>query len=722
MGKSRRSRSGAARRADPVGNRPRPVKALADPELAAIRTDKILPVVQDLRSADPKVRTTAAGAIANIVEDAKCRKLLLREQIVHTVLGETLADAHIESRAAGWEVLNVLAQHEESDFCVHLYRSDVLTPAAHALAQIVETLNAADTPFSKLTKAQQEFVWRLTSSVLDLVGQLADARDEILEAVVGNVPVTRALFALVSSTVAPLDIQWGALTCLARLCEDQRVLAEAVVDDQASGCCYAALLKLKEGGGPLAVAACALLHAVFAALEWFDHSPGRDNASDAVLVPALAACVDQQLQTDGPGEEGPDRAADALGLALQTLAMIGTTLKASLEKGNKDEEVWNGIQDDHGADGANGDLGDDDGDDDDGDDDEMLDDEAAGTKQAKANGTNASEQDESMDVDGDEHHDEHGSEDDDDDDDNDVDLDRDMEAVTSFDDKDVVDAPSLAADLPTLRALINDAIPPMIRLVAARLQDADADAVAVLREALAALNNMAWTVACIDLDDEGNSGIVQAWTPVALRAWRKVVRPLVTQDLVDRAVAAQVAGLAWALARVLRGATPTDAGELDKFMELRDRAAGFDGAGAGAGAGVGADSEDDDDDPLQSLAVKCVGVLGQLAQGAAPLDVNRRVGHYLVGLVDALPATPAAEAVEAFNQLFDLYGDEKAACDKAVFWADQLLEKLDAALPKAKAMAKTVDKRARTELRTRADEAVLNLRRFIQYKKKHAPR
>lgn len=136
MGKSRRNRAGAAHRADPVGCRPRTVKEPSDPQLAALRNDKILPVVKDLRSADPKTRTTAAGAIANIVEDSKCRKLLLREQIVQIVLTETLADSSIESRAAGWEILNVLAQFEEGDFCVHLFRSDVLTPVERALSQV----------------------------------------------------------------------------------------------------------------------------------------------------------------------------------------------------------------------------------------------------------------------------------------------------------------------------------------------------------------------------------------------------------------------------------------------------------------------------------------------------------------------------------------------------------------------------------------------------------
>ena len=128
MGKSGRNRAQGPR-ADPIA---KPVKPPADPELAALRESQILPILKDLQSPDAKSRTAAASAIANIVTDTRCRKLLLREQIVHIVLTETLTDASIDSRAAGWEILRVLSQEEEADFCVHLYRLDILTAIEHA--------------------------------------------------------------------------------------------------------------------------------------------------------------------------------------------------------------------------------------------------------------------------------------------------------------------------------------------------------------------------------------------------------------------------------------------------------------------------------------------------------------------------------------------------------------------------------------------------------------
>ena len=135
MGKSRRNRANA-HRSDPISKQAKTPKPPSDPELAALREQRILPVLKDLRSVEPKSRTAAAGAVANIIHDTKCRKLLLREQVVHVVLTETLTDANLESKAAGWEILKVLAQNEESDFAVHLFRSDILSAAEFACNQV----------------------------------------------------------------------------------------------------------------------------------------------------------------------------------------------------------------------------------------------------------------------------------------------------------------------------------------------------------------------------------------------------------------------------------------------------------------------------------------------------------------------------------------------------------------------------------------------------------
>jgi hypothetical protein len=105
----------------------KPIKPPSDPELAAIREQRILPILRDLQSVSVEKRSSAAKAIANIIEDTKCRKLLLREQIVPILFEQTLTDSNLETRTAGWGILRNLVLEEEADFCIHLYRQDVLT-------------------------------------------------------------------------------------------------------------------------------------------------------------------------------------------------------------------------------------------------------------------------------------------------------------------------------------------------------------------------------------------------------------------------------------------------------------------------------------------------------------------------------------------------------------------------------------------------------------------
>jgi hypothetical protein len=140
MGKSTpRNRDRAKNRDNPAG---KPAKPPSDPELAAIREQRILPVLQNLQSAELKTRSAAASAISNIIEDPKCRKLLLREQIVKILFEQTLTDSNLETRAAGWGILRNLALEEEADFCIHLYRQDVLT----AIGGVVKTVCGPQSP------------------------------------------------------------------------------------------------------------------------------------------------------------------------------------------------------------------------------------------------------------------------------------------------------------------------------------------------------------------------------------------------------------------------------------------------------------------------------------------------------------------------------------------------------------------------------------------------
>lgn len=135
MGKSNK-RAKVKNHPNPIA---KPVKPPTDPELAAVREKQILPVINDLKSPEVSRRSAAAVAIANLIEDTKCRKLLLREQVVGILLEQTITDSSLESKSAGWGILRNLALEEEADFSIHLYRRDILTPIT-AIIQMVSII------------------------------------------------------------------------------------------------------------------------------------------------------------------------------------------------------------------------------------------------------------------------------------------------------------------------------------------------------------------------------------------------------------------------------------------------------------------------------------------------------------------------------------------------------------------------------------------------------
>jgi len=125
MPKSKKNDRPRRRRDPTIGRSPKPV---ADAKTAALRDEKILPVIAALASSEPKKRSEAAMAIANLIDDQRCRELLLKEQLVRVIMEQIITDSNLEVMAAGWGVLRNLVLEEGDDLRIHLFRLDILTP------------------------------------------------------------------------------------------------------------------------------------------------------------------------------------------------------------------------------------------------------------------------------------------------------------------------------------------------------------------------------------------------------------------------------------------------------------------------------------------------------------------------------------------------------------------------------------------------------------------
>lgn len=495
---------------------------------------------------------------------------------------------------------------------------------------------------------------------------LSEADVEIVDAITKLSTIINFLFGLLSLSVIPLEIQNEALSCLAALTEDNKTLVEFIIEQKDW---FTLLMQMKGSGGFKGVTTCGVLHNIFTVMHWADDNAPMDGASDAILLPTLVDSMQQAQQTNGNnGTNGhtthssPER---VLQMALEITASIATSLQEALELVNGKEEVFEGFGDDEEV-----------------DEDQMVDGDA-----------DLSDGDIS-------------------DDDNErlsEDIMADMDMVLGDDPEE-----EESSNEDTLHQLVREVCPVVITL-AHLLQDSTVQNGDVQSSALAALNNIAWTVSSIDFSKSHLHSLQKTWSGLAQRIWDEVVCPVLASNTANIELAASITSIAWAVSKSVQGRVQIRADEHRKFMALYHASKGFESPSDSKIPKK--DTEDLDDSAFQSLGVKCIGVLGSLALEPAPIELNREIGVFLVTLLAGIPETPAAHAVEALNEIFDIYADKEYSFDQSVFWGNGFHKHLEEILPKCKKMAKAIDKRKSPELRSRVDEGVLNLARFLKYKR-----
>ncbi|KAJ3308915.1 hypothetical protein HDU76_003776, partial [Blyttiomyces sp. JEL0837] len=126
----------------------------------------------------------------------------------------------------------------------------------------------------------------------------------------------------------------------------------------------------------------------------------------------------------------------------------------------------------------------------------------------------------------------------------------------------------------------------------------------------------------------------------------------------------------------------------------------------------------------EALQVRCISLLGILGKTQGNIESNRHIGSFIMNVITNGNGTtsPLDVIAEALNAIYDIYADENFDYDLPVFIQGGFLERLRGVYLSLKGRVKTVDKRKMREVRDRADEAMLNLRAFIQYKEKEMVR
>lgn len=487
-----------------------------------------------------------------------------------------------------------------------------------------------------------------------------------MEAISTVSSIIQFLFGLLSYDLAPTEVQDEALSCLTSLTEDNQPLVQNIVENEDW---IKELLHIKDAIDLKAVAACGVLHNIFTSMEWFDHNTEKEGVSDAILIPTLAKALSGAIaQSNSPGSDNSQSSPDQiLRLALEITASIATSLQEALQHGSGYEKEFEGFDDGPEVDDNEDKME---------EDDEELED---------------GEDEDNGEMNGDE-------------------IDADMELVTG----DGPDDEESSAEELTLDRLVRNAAPQVLKYAQLSHQTSG-DSESIQNYALSALNNIAWTVSSIDFSTGHLDSLKEFWSSLAHSIWDDVISPVLASNTADIELASSITSLAWAVSRSVQGAIKIKPDEQRKFMALYQASKSLPTAETQSNGNK--KPSDVDIDAFQSMGVKSIGVLGSLALNPAPIELNKEIGVFLLTVLAALPDTKAAEAVEAVNQIMDIYADKSYAFDEPVFWAGGFYTHLEETLPKVKKMAKSIDKRKYGELRSRADEAVLNLGRFLKYKR-----
>ncbi|RKF65399.1 putative ARM-like repeat-containing protein [Golovinomyces cichoracearum] len=627
----------------------RKIKPLSDPELVKIREEKIFPAIKDLQSPDLAARSSAVGSILKLVTDVKSSKLFLREQIVKILLDQTLKHSDLETKADGWCILKSIAQEEDTDFCVHLSRMGILETIDPTLKLLIETIESHNRADSKPTQAQRDLVWNLTTTIVNLLSLLSGSHDEVVDEISKFPIVLNFLFGLLMTKSTPLQVQLGVQSCLITLTEDNKAIVEQIME---SDNWFKTLIVIKDSNQTKAIYACRILHNIFATLQWFDYNTPAKDMSDAMLIPVLTKHL-ADITNDEINGQIPSSSGNDLQLALETIALVATTLQEAIEHCNHNEKGFV-----ESADGC------------------AAEDTDIEVEKDVIPGENEDER-----------------------------IDADMEMVTGYE-TDHED--EIKNEGSTLDHLVHNATPEILRIFQTKKNISDS----LKGHALAALNNISWVISNIDDSSTYSASLQKFRASLAQEIWDQVIRPSLKSDTDDIELAPLITGLAWAVARSVKGAIKLVPKEEEEIIRLYQ---------------VSRDSENnftikqtrkEEEDVFQGLGVKCIGILGNLAREPAEINLNRSIGKFLVTIPLMAPEAPLADVVESLNQIFDIYSDDRFSFDDPVFWGEKLYESLEESLPKVKKMANSIDKRKYAELRTRADESIFNLGRFLAYKKK----
>lgn len=173
MGKHKRVKR--TNRADPLAR-----KTAQDEKIV---NEKILPLLNQLKSPKPAERAVAIGAMNAMADDPKLRRMLMKEKAVQTILAHTLTDSSQEITSESYGFLRNVVLEEGRDAAMFLFRQNILASWVAAAQKLTA---AWDVSMETLTGQDRATVLEFAENLLSLLSGLAMADDLVYDSIISN--------------------------------------------------------------------------------------------------------------------------------------------------------------------------------------------------------------------------------------------------------------------------------------------------------------------------------------------------------------------------------------------------------------------------------------------------------------------------------------------------------------------------------------------------------
>ncbi|KAI9262021.1 armadillo-type protein [Sporodiniella umbellata] len=669
MGKLRQKKNNLKKRNSPL-YRKRVEAGIQQATSTTLSSDQIAPVADKLTSNDPTERAWAAACVSNLfVADGQTRKSLLSKGVLPHLI-DCLNASQQEVREEALGALRNLASVDPSA-AKEFYSRNIMQPLSELLPEIIKTIDAMinkapledDTDMDK-----RKSIWDVTENFIYVIWSICEASDKYIVAINRMNIITFLTSFLQASEHCPTRVVIAAGQCLNTLTDNNRDIFIEFQNHPEYTQRLLAIVQNPQHDPLVQVLACAILinirEIVSMSTSWADETDSTLELHKAI-VPVLTRVLAYDLQE------------------------VATKVKAAVESGNirLETEGENAI--------------------------------APTPKQALTNEELYLEQVENhlsivqlalellADICVQDGSEEDGYED----------VDETMkeegeETVPVEENEEEVEAwmgstatAEAIRNNPVVQSYIQDVLPQLIRLstttpISYQPMAGAAQIVHGLtlthQRALECLNN--FLLAMNELPTqywygEHSSDATQLWRWLFLLANEiSTLKP--AHDWLN--LLETIIGCLWALGRGLGQHIPLIASDVQALCGSYDQMA-FD----------------------SSIRVKIVGCLGPMAMRQGDIETNKTIGIFIMNLIQnaTQQRKEPSVLVEALNFMYDVYSDCEFDYDFPVFVQGGFLKALNKLPSPVRAMVKAIDGRKNHDLRERGDEALLNLKAFIQYKK-----